>query len=84
MTTNLSSPFRKWYGHIGELRSLLDSSVKFAVFTATASKSTKASLLTVLNIKPLLTHIIEKKPLERELDISCVLHQQRYETGGHI
>ena len=67
MTTNLSSPFRKWYGHIGELRCLLDSSVKFAVFTATASKSTKANLLTVLNMKPLLTHMIEKSPLKDNL-----------------
>ena len=74
MTTNLSSPFRKWYGHIGELRSLLDSLVKFSVFTTTASKSTKANLLTVHNMKPLSTHMIEKSPLKDNLtfDVSYI------------
>ena len=67
MTTNLSSPFKKWYGHIGELRSLLDSLLKFAVFTTTASKSTKANLLTVHNMKLLSTHMIEKSRLKDNL-----------------
>ena len=67
MTTTQSSPFRKWYAHIGETRALLDSSVRFTVFTATASKSTKANILTILNMRPLSTYMIENSPLKSNL-----------------
>lgn len=34
-------PFRKWYGHLGELRSLIPKECNVMVLTATATKQTK-------------------------------------------
>eukprot|EP00794_Sanderia_malayensis_P001823 gene1823-2047_t len=62
-----NSPFRKWYGQVGEIRSLLDASVKLAVFTATASKATKATILTALNMENISTYYIEKSPVKENL-----------------
>eukprot|EP00795_Rhopilema_esculentum_P010124 gene10124-18787_t len=61
------APFRKWYGQLGEIRSFLDQSVKLAVFTATASRATKAAIYSVLNLESSSMHVIEKSPMKNNL-----------------
>ena len=41
-------PFRKWYGHLGELRSLIPKECNIMVLTATATKRTKQQILETL------------------------------------
>ena len=55
--------FRKWYANIVELKSLLHSSTQFAVFTATATKTTKKTIYQMLNLNAINTFVIEKPPL---------------------
>ncbi len=52
---------------VGEIRSLLDNSVKLAVFTATATKSTKVSIFGILNLGTVSTSVVEKSPLKSNL-----------------
>ena len=54
-------PFREWYGNLLELKSLL-LCPRMAVFTATASKTTKRRIFEILRLNPLTTQIIEKDP----------------------
>ena len=67
-----------------ELKSLL-SSVRLAVFTATASKTTKRKLFEILHLNPLTTCVIEKDPnkdniryavkyLENDLSLQDTFH----------
>lgn len=66
-TSQKGAPFRRWYGKVGEIVSLMDSSVKKAAFTATASKATKASIFAVLNLKPITTFVVERNPVRSNL-----------------
>ena len=54
-------PFGEWYGNLLELKSLL-LYPRMAVFTATASKTTKRRIFEILQLNPLTTQIIEKDP----------------------
>eukprot|EP00112_Aurelia_sp_Birch-Aquarium-sp1_P025275 Seg832.4 transcript_id=Seg832.4/GoldUCD/mRNA.D3Y31 product="ATP-dependent DNA helicase RecQ" protein_id=Seg832.4/GoldUCD/D3Y31 len=60
-----SSPFRLYYKRLAELHALIHSSVQFAVFTATASKTTKTRIFEALNLTPVNTFVLEKSPLKR-------------------
>lgn len=53
------------YGYLHEFQCLLDDEVKFALFTATATKQTKCKIMNMLNINEAETLFIEKNP-ERE------------------
>ena len=77
-------PFRKWYGNLMELTSLL-SSPRLAVFTATASKSTKRKIFEALKLNHLTTCVIEKYPnkdnlryvvkyIENDLSLNDIFH----------
>eukprot|EP00112_Aurelia_sp_Birch-Aquarium-sp1_P015912 Seg3562.16 transcript_id=Seg3562.16/GoldUCD/mRNA.D3Y31 product="putative ATP-dependent RNA helicase R290" protein_id=Seg3562.16/GoldUCD/D3Y31 len=66
-TSQKGAPFRRWYGKVGKIVSLMDSSVKKAAFTATASKATKASIFAVLNLKPITTFVVERNPVRSNL-----------------
>ncbi len=67
LSTSQGAPFKTWYGQVGELRVRLHASVKIAVFTATASKSTMASVFGLLYLKPISTYCIERSPLKENL-----------------
>eukprot|EP00794_Sanderia_malayensis_P009642 gene9642-10629_t len=54
-------PFRKWYGHLLELKALLHEP-RLAIFTATASKTTKRRIFELLHISYLNTALFEKNP----------------------
>ena len=63
--------FRRWYGELYQFRCLLDPGVKFALFTATATKQTKQKILSMLEIDHSDTFFIEKNP-ERKNIKYCV------------
>ena len=42
--------FHRWYRELYQFRCLLDPGVKFALFTATATKQTKQKILSMLEI----------------------------------
>eukprot|EP00794_Sanderia_malayensis_P008376 gene8376-9275_t len=44
-----------------------EKSVKLAVFTATATKSTKAAIISALNLAPVSTSVFEKSPIKNNL-----------------
>eukprot|EP00794_Sanderia_malayensis_P004367 gene4367-4948_t len=44
-----------------------EKSVKLAVFTATATKSTKAAIISALNLAPVSTSVFEKSPIKSNL-----------------
>eukprot|EP00795_Rhopilema_esculentum_P009805 gene9805-18368_t len=71
LTATQGTPFRKWFGLVGEFRALLGSCVKIAVFTATASKSTKASIFNALNLRMFSTFIVEKSPVKPNIVFHC-------------
>ena len=54
-------PFRKWYGNLGELRSLFGN-VNFVVCTATATVSTQEKIFNVLSLSQANTLKIEVSP----------------------
>eukprot|EP00794_Sanderia_malayensis_P012406 gene12406-13690_t len=54
-------PFRKWYGNLLELKSLL-SNPRIAIFTATASKKTRRKIFELLQLHAFTTKKIEKNP----------------------
>ena len=58
-----AAPFRKWYANLAELKSLLHSSIRFAIFTATATRSTKSAVYDMLNLNAFNTYAIEKPPV---------------------
>eukprot|EP00112_Aurelia_sp_Birch-Aquarium-sp1_P023416 Seg6977.1 transcript_id=Seg6977.1/GoldUCD/mRNA.D3Y31 product="ATP-dependent DNA helicase RecQ" protein_id=Seg6977.1/GoldUCD/D3Y31 len=61
------SAFRKWFGMIGEIRSLLPKVVQMAVFTATATKATKHRIIDVSGIDMSETFVLEKSPVKENL-----------------
>eukprot|EP00794_Sanderia_malayensis_P021149 gene21149-23227_t len=60
------NPFRHWYGNLLELISLLDKP-RTAVFTATASKTTKRKIFELLQLSIIDTKIFEKNPIKENL-----------------
>ena len=60
-------PFRQWYGELVEFKCLLSSSSKFAIFTATATDTTKTKISGLLQISPLSTYCIEKDPIRKNI-----------------
>ncbi|XP_028414616.1 ATP-dependent DNA helicase Q-like 1 [Dendronephthya gigantea] len=50
LSNSSKCPFRKWYGCLGELRSLIPQECKIMVLTATASKLTTEKILDAVNI----------------------------------
>ena len=55
-------PFRKCYGCLGEMTSLIPAKCKFVILTATPTKSTQAQILETLNIRIDQCHKIEHNP----------------------
>ena len=55
-------PFRKWYGCLGELRSLIPAISKLLILTATATKTTKAEILSTLHLSEKKIIFIEQSP----------------------
>ena len=55
-------PFPKWYGKLYEFRCLLAEEVKFALFTATATRQTQCKIIDMLNIDESQTFFIVKNP----------------------
>ncbi|CAB3988004.1 Werner syndrome ATP-dependent helicase-like [Paramuricea clavata] len=54
-------PFRKWYGNLGELMSLVPSNTNFVVLTATATQETTDCIFESLKLPPKKTHTIRLK-----------------------
>lgn len=54
-------PFRKWYGNLGEIRSLVPENVKMIVVTASASSTTKAVIYESLKMNRE-TSVVSKSP----------------------
>ncbi|XP_028413582.1 uncharacterized protein LOC114536425 [Dendronephthya gigantea] len=71
-STQKESPFRKWYANVVELKSLLHSSTRYAVFTATATKATKSIIYQMLNLNVYSTFEIEKPPLRGNISYQFV------------
>lgn len=76
------APFRKWYGCLGELISLIPEKSNVMVLTATATKKSKHEILESLNL-PADTSIIQQSPnrknikyIKQYLDKNCPLEQQ--------
>ena len=63
-------PFRKWFGLLGEIRSLLQNGIQMSVFTATATKLTKDKIFEVLGLIKMRTYVFEKSPLKHNLRFS--------------
>lgn len=57
-----SLPFREWYSNLGELSSLISSTVPSLVLTATASKSTKRDIFRTLSLNRNSIVVIERSP----------------------
>lgn len=55
-------PFRKWYGCLGELRSLIPKKCQMIVLTATATKQTKQQIWKTLHLSENEMKIIEQSP----------------------
>ena len=71
-TSQRAAPFRQWYTNLGELKSLLHSSTKYAIFTATASKATRNGIFKMLNLDVITTFSIEKPPLRANISYNFV------------
>ena len=54
-------PFRKWYGCLGQLRSLIPDSCKIIVLTARATKKSRHEIFESLNL-PSNTTVIQQSP----------------------
>ena len=60
-------PFRKWYGCLGELRSLIPEDKKLMILTATATGETKSEILKTLHLDDKEIKIIEQNPIRPNL-----------------
>lgn len=61
------SAFRKWYGCLGELRSILPVNFPILILTATATSSTKKEILQSLNLQLSQVFIIEQSPNKKNI-----------------
>ena len=71
-TSQCAVPFRQWYTNLGELKSLLLSSTKYAIFTATASNATRNEIFKMLSLSIISTYSIEKPPLRANISYNFV------------
>lgn len=62
MSGSKKVPFRKWYGCLGELRSLIPTATRLVILTATATKATKGEILTTLHLSGEDIKFIEQSP----------------------
>lgn len=62
MSGSKKVPFRKWYGCLGELKSLAPSTSRLMILTATATKATKNEILSSLHLKDNNVKFIEQSP----------------------
>lgn len=56
------SPFRKWYGYLGEIQLLIPKACGIIILTATATKNTKKQILDTLHLLPDEVAIVEQSP----------------------
>ena len=56
------SPFSKWYGYLGEIRSLIPKACGIIILTATATKNTKKQILDTLHLLPDEVAMVEQSP----------------------
>ena len=56
------SPFRKWYGYLGEIRSLISKACGIIILTATATQNTKKQILDTLHLLPNEVAMVEQSP----------------------
>jgi superfamily II DNA helicase RecQ len=63
-------PFRKWYGNLGELMSLVPSNTNFVVLTATATQETTDCIFESLKLPPKKTHTVKQSPDRHNLRYS--------------
>ena len=71
-TSQRAAPFRQWYTNLGELKSLLHSSTKYAIFTATANKATRNGIFKMLNLDVITTFSTDKSPLRANISYNFV------------
>ncbi|XP_031553779.1 mediator of RNA polymerase II transcription subunit 34-like [Actinia tenebrosa] len=62
LTGTKKVPFRKWYGCLGELHSLIPKDTKSVILTATATKATKEQIMETLNLSPKDVQMIQQSP----------------------
>ena len=62
MSGSKKVPFGKWYGCLGELRSLIPEESRLVLLTATATKSTKGEILSTLHLSEEDVKFIEQSP----------------------
>ncbi|CAB3987147.1 mediator of RNA polymerase II transcription subunit 34-like [Paramuricea clavata] len=62
LSGNKKVPFRKWFGCLGEIRSLIPKNNKIIIVTATATKATKSQILESLDITADQLHTVEQNP----------------------
>lgn len=62
LSTGKKVPFRKWYGCLGEMRSLIPKQCQIMILTATATKATKQQILATLQLSLDEVKMIEKSP----------------------
>eukprot|EP00794_Sanderia_malayensis_P001003 gene1003-324_t len=74
-------PFRKWYGNLLELKALLDKP-RMAVFTATATKTTKRRTFNLLQLHYMTTAIFEKIQTRKTFAVLCGLNSPVWGAGG--
>lgn len=65
-----SIPFRKWYGNLSELVSLVPSNVNFLILTATATQSTTDCILDSLHIPVKKVYTVKRSPNRNNLRYS--------------
>ena len=62
MSGNKNVPFRKWFGCLGEIRSLIPKRNKLIIVTATATKATKSQIFESLDIVVDQLYTVEQNP----------------------
>ena len=62
-----ASPFREWYGHLVDFKSLLSAETRFALFTATATVRTRYTIYEMLGLSPTKTFCIEINPMRENI-----------------
>lgn len=79
LSGNKKVPFRKWFGCLGELRSLVPKNTKHIIVTATATKATKAQILESLDINVDQLYSVEQNP--NRMNLMYMLSYMDKETG---
>ena len=61
------APFRKWFGCLGEIKSLIPNNVRFVIVTATATVATRAEIIESLQVSASQLYTIEENPNKANL-----------------